>query len=449
MTDETLRSAAGRSLAVAGLCLILHTPLEAAELTEQWPNFRGPLQTGVAPHADPPIEWSEEKNVRWKTELPGLGHSSPAVWENLIFLTSAIPVGDPLPEPKYSGRPGAHNNLPVTRRQQFAVLAVNRENGEIVWQSAVHEALPHEGGHETGTYASASPVTDGKRVYAFFGSYGLYCLDAASGELLWEKNFGEQFTKHGHGEGASPALWKDTLVVNWDHEQESFVIALDAGTGKERWRTNRDERTSWSTPIVADVDGRPQVIVSATGAVRGYDLKEGMEIWRARGLSDNVVASPVYADGVVYALSSYTFRAGMAIRIDGGASGDLTETDRILWRTNARTPYIPSPLLYHGVLYYLAHYQGVITRKVARTGEEPTGPFRIPQLTNVYASPVAASGKIYFVDRSGLVVVISDTAEPELLGANQLDDSFSATPALVGKELILRGQKSLYSLSVE
>lgn len=433
------------SVLVLGLCL----SSLAADPYEQWPGFRGPLQTGVAPHADPPVEWSEEKNILWKTELPGLGHSSPVVWDNQIFLTSAIPAGEPLAEPKYSGRPGAHNNLPITQKQQFVVLAYDRKTGDQLWQTTVNEQLPHEGGHETGTYASASPVTDGERVFAFFGSYGLYCLDGKSGEILWQKDLGDQFTKHGHGEGSSPALWKDTLLVNWDHEEDSYLIAFETTTGEERWRAKREERTSWSTPIIATVDEKPQAIVSATGAVRGYDLNTGKVIWWAKGLSDNVVATPVYGDGILYALSSYTFRAGMAIRIDDGAKGDLGSTDRILWRTNSRTPYIPSPLLYDGILYYLAHYQGVVTRKVGETGDEPTGPFRINNITDVYASPVAAAGKIYFVDRSGLVAVLSNDPEPQLLGSNFLEDSFSATPALVGDQLILRGQNYLYSIGQE
>lgn len=427
--------------------IFLATAISAA--AENWPNFRGPLGTGFAPNADPPIEWAEDKNIRWKLELPGLGHSSPVVWDNLIFLTAAVPFGEPLSEPKFSGRPGAHNNLPITRQQRFLVFAVDRETGKIAWQTTVHEQLPHEGGHETGTYASASPVTDGERVYAFFGSYGLFCLDAKTGETLWEKDFGDQFTKHGHGEGASPALFGDTLVVNWDHESQSFIAAFDGKTGEPKWRTLRDERTSWSTPIIAEVDGKPQAIVSATNAVRGYDLATGEEIWKASGLSDNVVATPIYHDGVVYALSSYTFRAGFAIRIEDGATGDLTGTDRILWKRDDRTPYIPSPVLVDGVIYYLKHYQGILTRAIARTGEEPSGPFRLPGLNEVYASLVAAAGRIYFVDRSGRVFVLSTDEEPTPLAMNELEDSFSATPALVEKEMFLRGEKFLYAIRSE
>lgn len=433
------------------LCLGSAAPSQepAAGEASWWPQFRGPFGTGVSRSAKPPVSWAEKENVRWKTELPGLGHSSPIVWQDQVVVTSAVPVGEALAEPKFSGRPGAHNNLPITHRQRFVVLSLDRETGKIRWQSEVGEELPHEGGHETASYASASPVTDGERVYAFFGSYGLYCLALDSGDVLWSKRFGAMFTKHGHGEGASPALADGRVVLNWDHEESSFLVSLDAETGEELWRSEREnEGTSWSTPIVVEVDGKKQVVVSATGAIRGYEFETGDEIWRARGLSDNVVATPVFSDGVVHALSSYTFRSGMAISLPG-AKGDLTGTDHILWRRNDRTPYVPSPLLYKGHLYFLAHYQGVLTRAEAKSGEEPSGPFRIQALREVYASPVAADDKIYLVDRSGLTVVLLAGPEPELLGANHLEDRLSATPALVGDSIFLRGERFLYRIAEE
>ena len=435
------------SLQIA-LAILIFTPhsLVAQNARETgWPHFRGPLFTGEAPDANPPVEWSEGKNVRWKTELPGLGHSSPIVANERIYLTAAIPFGEPLAEPKWSGREGAHNNLPITQKQRFVVVAINRAGGEILWQTQVHEALPHEGGHESGSLASASIVTDGERIFAFFGSYGLFCLNF-DGEVVWEAQLGAMHTKHGHGEGASPAIFGDFVVVNWDHEEKSFLAAFEKKTGKPAWRTPRDEATSWASPIVAEVDGKPQIIVSGTKAVRGYNLETGEVIWECGPLSANVVASPVYADGVVYAMSSYTFQAGLAIRISNGAKGDLSGTDRVLWRRTRRTPYIPTPLLYQGALYYLAHYQGILSRAVAETGEEPTGPFRLPGLREVYASPAAAAGRIYFVDRSGITLVLSSDPEPKPLAMNQLDDRFSATPALVGDELFLRGERWLYCL---
>ena len=190
-----------------------------------WPQWRGPLGTGAAPGASPPLNWDDRTNLRWKTRLAGRGHSTPIVWGDRVFLTTAIPIGEKL-EPRMSGRPGAHDNLPVDRKHQFMVIAIDRSNGKIVWRKEVHQAVPHEGGHYTASLASASPVTDGQHVYAYFGSHGLYGLNF-EGDLIWRQQFGQMHTKHGHGEGTSPALSGDTLIINWDHEGDSFLVALD------------------------------------------------------------------------------------------------------------------------------------------------------------------------------------------------------------------------------
>ncbi|SVE02495.1 uncharacterized protein METZ01_LOCUS455349, partial [marine metagenome] len=252
--------------------------------------------------------------------LPCEGFSSPIVWEERVFLTGTMEQGEPLPVPEQPS--GAHNNVDPTHRLIFMVLALDLKDGSILWGKSVRDAQPHQSTHESGTWASASPVTDGERVYAFFGSNGLHCLDF-NGTILWEKDLGDMQVKHGHGEGASPALHGETLVVNWDHEGDSFVVALDKRTGKESWRQPRDEPTSWATPIIAEVDGKPQAIVSGTTAINGYDLKTGEVIWFCGGLSKNVVASPVFAAGILYAGSSYEIQAMLALRLPG-AKGDLS-----------------------------------------------------------------------------------------------------------------------------
>lgn len=413
-----------------------------------WPHWRGPLGTGASPDATPPIEWSEDKNLRWKTPLPGLGHSSPVVWGECIFLTSAIPIGEPF-TPRPDTAPGAHDNKLVSSKWRFVVLAIDREDGSILWQRSVTEIIPKEGGHDSGSLASASPVTDGERVYSFFGSNGLYALDAATGEPIWDVDFGDMQTKHGHGEGSSPVLHGDKIFVNWDHEGLSFLAALDRKTGKKIWREPRREGTSWSSPIVIELDGKAQIITAATGAIRANDPDSGALIWQCSGLSDNVVATPVFDpnSGVLLATSSYDFQSMLALGIRDAKDGqDLTESERIVWRRSRRTPYIPSPLLYEGHVHYLAHYQGVLSRVELATGEERTGPFRLGELSDIYASPVAADGRLYFVDRSGVTLVLQSGPEPQPLAWNQLNDSFSATPALVGDDLILRGEKFLYCL---
>lgn len=425
------------------LLLLISATLSPA--APEWPQWRGPLGTGEAPGAKPPLEWSEQKNVRWKTPLPGLGHSTPVVAGKQVFVTTAVPVGEKLP-PRFSGVPGAHDNLPVTQRHRFAVISLDRSSGKILWEKTVAEALPHEGGHESGSLASGSPVTDGERVIAFFGSQGLHCLDL-EGKPVWQVELGKMTSKHGHGEGSSPALHGDTVIVNWDHQGQSFVAAFDKRTGKERWKVTRDELTSWSSPIIVEHDGRSQVIISATARIRSYDLADGTVIWECGGLSDNVVATPVYADGVVYCGSSYNTKAMLAIELEG-AAGDLTKTgDHILWSRIQRTPYVPSPLLYGDALYFLGHYQPVLTRLVAKTGDEPTGPFRLFGLRNLYASPVAADGRIYLTDLEGNTLVLSAEETPKTLARNQLDDSFAASLVLVGGEIYMRGRRHLYCIS--
>ncbi len=434
---NSLLVAIGLTVVTAGVLGQVVNPLA------QWGQWRGPLSTGAAPKADPPVEWSETKNIRWKTELPGLGHSSPVVWGSLVFVTTAEMTGL---KKLFTGvtPDGAHNNLNPLFDHQFAVMAIDRQTGAVVWRRTVATRQPHESTHESATWASNSPVTDGEHVLSFFGSNGLYCLDT-SGRLLWSRDFGDMQVKHGHGEGASPLLHGETVVVNWDHEGASFIVALAKRTGEELWRQPRDEVTSWATPIVVTHDGQAQVVVSGTRRVRGYDLKTGAVIWEAGGLPGNIVASPVGADGMVFAAGSYEKQTLLAIRLTG-AKGELAGTEQIAWQKNRSTPYVPSPLLYDGWLYYLRHYQGVLSRVNAKTGDEPRGPFRLGSVFNIYSSPVAAAGRIYVTDRNGKTLVMSNDAEPKAITLNKLDDRFSASAALVGDAIFLRGEKFLYCI---
>ena len=367
------------------------------------------------------------------------------IWGDRIFLTAAVQVG-PILDPVPDDAPGAHDNAAVRQAHRFIAFAIDRQSGEIVWQTMLHEQLPHAGFHVTGALASASAITDGEHLIAFFGSYGIYGLDL-DGEVLWHDDLGDMQVKHGHGEGATAALHGDTVIVNWDHEGPSFIVAMDKATGKPRWRKERDEVTSWATPIVVEHAGRQQVIVSGTRRVQAYDLEDGSVIWECAGLSNNVVASPVAADGMVFAGSSYVRKRMLGIRLEG-AKGDITTTDRIAWRRQRGTPYVPSPLLLDGWLYFLNHYQGFLTRVEAATGLEPTRAMRLPGMNDIYASPVAAGGHVYITDRSGVTAVLrADPANPEILAHNVLDDTFSASAAIVEDELFLRGSRALYCIS--
>lgn len=414
----------------------------------EWGSWRGPLGTGEAPLADPPIRWSETRNVRWKTALDGRGHSSPIVWGGRVFLTAAVAVGEVL-EPQPSRMEGAHDNTPVTSRQQFVVRAFERATGAPAWTRVVRDAVPTDTAHESAGYASASLVSDGEQLFAFFGSAGLYALDLA-GEVLWTADLGDMRVKHSHGEGAGPALFGDTLIVNWDHEGGSFVVALDKRTGEERWRKAREEQTSWATPLIVAHGEGAQVIVPGSGRLRAYDLDDGEVIWSCGGLSKNIVASPVAADGLVVAGSSYEKQALFAVRLET-ARGDLTAgAEGLLWFRRRRAPYVPSPLLYRGVVYNLQHYGPLLCRTALESGEEGD-PLRLG-IGNLYASPVAAAGRVYLTDLDGATLVLEhaplgEVARPVAL--NQLEDSFSASAAVAGSELYLRGDRWLYCLARE
>ncbi len=417
-----------------------------------WPQWRGPLHTGEATRGNPPLEWSEDKNVRWKVEVPGLGKSTPVVWNDLVFVTTAVATETPIapaatPAPAAEGsRRGGGPPLPAPKpgNLEYVVQAHNRSDGKLRWRKVVKVQAPHEGAHKDGSFASGSALTDGERVYAFFGSRGLFALDF-KGNLVWEKQFGTMRTRLSFGEGASPVLHGNALVVNWDHEDQDFLVALDKKTGKELWRAERDEPTSWATPIVVTSGGKPQVIVNATNRVKSYDLATGKVLWEASGMTTNVIPSPVSAGGMVYLMSGFRGSALIAVRL-ADALGDITGKSAIAWSYDKDTPYVPSPLLYKDGLYFLKSNSAVLTRIDVATGK-PSYTQRLEGLTNVYASPVAVAGRVYVVGRDGVATVLEAGPEAKVLATNTLGDGFDASPALADDEMYLRGQKYLYRIS--
>jgi outer membrane protein assembly factor BamB len=266
-----------------------------------------------------------------------------------------------------------------------------------------------------------------------------------AGKRVWEKDLGKQSTRNGFGEGSSPALHGDTLVINWDHEGEDFIVALDKKTGDERWRQKRDEPTTWTTPLVVEHAGRAQVVVAGSNRVRSYDLATGKEVWHCRGLTQNVIPTPVAADGVVYLTSGFRGAALLAVKL--GREGDLTGTDAILWTHEKGTPYVPSPLLADGKLYLFSGNNGILSAFDVKTGKVLIDTQRI-DLSNVYASPVAAGGRLYFVGRDGTSLVMRHSGDKlEEVATNELSDPIDASPAVVGKELFLRGRENLYCIA--
>jgi outer membrane protein assembly factor BamB len=314
----------------------------------------------------------------------------------------------------------------------------------MLWQKIAREEVPHEGHHADHGFSSHSPITDGTNVYAYFGSRGLHCYDL-KGNLKWEKDLGRMQTKNGFGEGSSPALSGNTIVVNWDHQGDDFIVALDKQTGKELWRQPRDEETSWATPLMVAAAGGTQVVTSATKKIRSYDLASGKLLWECGGMSANVIPTPVAKDGLVYPISGFRSYALLAIRLD--RAGDLTDTDAIVWKHTKSTPYVPSPLLYGERLYFFSSNSGIISCFDAKTGKALMDAERIEALPGVYASPVGAANRVYLVGRNGDSVVIKNADKLEVLSTNKLEEKFDASPAIAGNALFLRGHQYLYCIA--
>lgn len=432
-----LRFFSARLLPLILLLGPLVAPAAETVADQFWPEWRGPLRTGEAPHATPPLTWSETENVRWKTPIPGEGDSTPIVWGEKVFLLAAIPTGTNVAAPASPQGP--------SEIYQFVVLCLDRGGGKILWQRVARQEAPHEGRQENNTFASASPVTDGRLLLAYFGSRGLHCYDL-EGNLKWEKDFGRMKTRMGFGEGASPALWGDKVVINWDTEAEDFITALDTASGRELWRVPRDEATGWSTPLIVDYGGRPQVIVNATKKVRAYDLASGKEIWSCAGQTANAIPSPVAANGVVYITSGFRGNALQAIRL--GREGDLTGTDAIIWSHAKNTPYVPSPLLIDHFLYLVSGNDAIISCFDVQNGQPYFEHERLEAIHAIYASPVAAGDRIYVLSREGTCVVLKKGPQPEVLAVNKVADNHSdASLALAGADLFLRTRQSLYCLT--
>ena len=464
-------------LGLAGsLAFAAATTGAASAPNQNWPQWRGPLQSGVAPEANPPVTWNETNNVKWKVKVPGTGQATPIIWENRVFIQTAIPTGKKVeakageaaepppaarPEPggeprregkdgpggpgKGKGRSGFGPGPKATEAYQFVVLCLDRESGKVLWQQVAREEVPHEGFRQgEGSFASASGLTDGKHLYACFGSRGLYCYDL-DGKLVWNADLGRMRMAMGFGEGSSPALYHDTLIVNRDNEDNSCIIALDKNTGKTLWKKPREEHTSWSTPLIIERDGKAQAVVTATGKIRSYDVASGDVLWECGGLTRNVIPCPVADAGTVYCMSGYQGNALLAIRL--GRTGDLTGSDAIAWTHNKSTPYVPSPLLYNGKLYFFAVNNGVLTCLDTKAGDPLFDAQKLEDLAGVYASPLGAAGRVYLPGRNGVTVVLKQSDKLEVLAVNRLEEKFDASPAAVGKDLFLRGHEYLYCLS--
>lgn len=417
--------------------------------TSNWASWRGPLNTGVAT-APAPVTWSDTANVAWKVEIPGRGFSTPAVWGDRVFLTTAIPTGKPAaaPAPAEQGNGqgrGGRRQAPQPAEHRFVVMALDRSTGQVVWEKTATVATPHEGYHHLyGSFASNSPVVDGERLYASFGSRGLYVYDL-DGNQLWTKDYGVKLTMRlQFGEGAAPVVHDGRVIMLMDHNGESFLSMLDAATGKELWRTPRDGSNNWSTPAVFTHEGRRQIVVSAPAAVQAYDFETGTSIWSATGLGSNTIPQPVKHADIVWAMSGYRSPMGMAIRL--GGDGDVTGTERIVWTENRGMSYTASPALHDGILYMITD-TAMVSAFDIETGKPFYHQVRLPKPYNIKASPVIAGGHIYFATEEGDVIVAKTGPTFEIVATNTLSNqSFIASPVMPGGEIFLRSRTHLFKI---
>lgn len=423
---------------------IAHAQSDMPETTVQhWLHWRGPTADGrAASTASPPIRWNQNENIAWVADLPGEGSSTPIVIGEKIFLLTAIKTD------RKSSTPVVKDERAKTTPEEvfyeFVLLCINRNSGDILWQKTVTEEVPHEGKHETNTYASGSPISDGERLYFSFGSRGVFCYSLA-GELIWKVSLGQMRTRNGWGEAITPVLTEDSVIINWDQEEDSYIVALDKKTGETNWKVVRpNEVTSWNTPFVTVFDGAEQVIVNGTASVKSYAASDGKLLWECGGQTVNAIPSPVrYKDSVI-CMSGY--RGAMACAIPLSSQGNVTDSSSIPWKITQSTPYVPSPIVSGQRLLFTAGNTNVLSCIDANTGKPLLERMRLQNIRTMYASPIYANGHFFFTSREGVTTVLKDNETLDVVSVNELDDVIDASPVAVDDQLFLRSWTKLYCI---
>lgn len=407
-----------------------------------WPNWRGPNGDGIVNDGNPPITWSETENIKWKIPIPGDSDSTPVIWGDRIFIQTAVATAE---EPATGNRRarGSLGGTVPTVPWAFKLLCLDRETGELIWERTAIEAIPHQGHHPHGSFSAYSPVTDGNLIWVSFGSQGIYCYDF-DGNQKWQDELPKLDIANSFGEASSPCIAGDAIIVVADHEGQSKIFAFDKATGAVRWEKDRDEGTTWATPLPVEVNGKLQVITSGIDSVRAYDVETGEVVWHCSGLTEAAIPTPITGHGMVYVATGYMGYAMMAINL--GGTGDLNKTDSIAWQLDRGTPYVNSPLLYGDIIYSIEGVQPKVSAFRAQNGEVLFDRERVTAMKMVYGSPIGVANRIYMADRHGTAVVLKHGPEFEVLATNKLDEGFDASPVVVGDTLFLKGEKHLYCI---
>ncbi len=432
------------SLASAGLNFFAESAAAG-----NWPQWRGPDGSGISNEKNLPSEWSPTKNIKWKTPIEGRAHSSPIVWGNRIFVTTAIEgaevAGAKAAKHMLGDKEFVHpDSIGANRKHTFKVVSIDRDSGKVVWQTTAWEGTPYDDRHRKSSYAASTPATDGKMVYAFFGTEGLYAFDY-KGKLAWKAHVGNIATL-GMGAATSPILFENLVIVQADEDngEASLIVAFDKKTGKEVWKQSRKGlQVSWSTPLLVRTATRPELIASGTEFVISYDPATGKELWRHKGVESNAIPSPVANNEFVYLVAGYPAKIAMAIRL--GQTGDLTGTPNVPWQYAKGTAYVPSPILY-GDYLYLTTDRGILTAIDAKTGDVKYEGGRTPIPATFTASPVAFEGKILMTSEDGDTFIIKAGPKHEIIGTNSIGEAVYASPAIADGRIFIRGEKNLYCI---
>ena len=421
---------------------------------QNWPQFRGPSASGVVEGQAAAVTWDAQKsvNTRWKTAIPGLAHSSPVVWGNKIFVTTAITSAA-----KDETRYGLYGDVAPVKddpKHIWKVFALDKQTGKILWERTAYEGLPKVKRHPKSTHADSTPATDGKHVIALFGSHGLYAYDL-NGKLLWKQDLGVLDAGWFYDPdyqweyGASPIIYKNMVIVQADIQKNSFIAAYNIKNGKRLWITPREEIPSWSTPTVYEGKSRAELVTNGTKAIRGYDPVTGKELWRLGPNSEVATPTPIFAHDLIYVTTGYRVIQPIYV-IRPGAAGDISlkngkeSSDFIAWSKTRGGPYMPTPVIY-GELLYIVSNQGVLTTYQAKTGERLYQERLGGKGGAFTASPVASDGKIYLSSEDGEVFVVKAGPKYELLATNPVGQVMMATPAISDGLVIVRGVSHLFA----
>jgi len=436
------------AIAIAA-ALLIPAPSSGRAAGDTWPQWRGPSGRGVSEASDFPSEWSPVTHVGWKTPVPGRGHSSPVVWGDRLFLTTSI-EGVRVPDHQapdhlgYDLKPGyLHpDSMGVDYRYELRVIAFDARSGRQVWERTSYEGLMYDNRHRKNTYASSTPVTDGRLVYAFFEAAGIYAYDYA-GTLVWKASIGN-IAKGGMGPGTSPILFEDLLILQADQEMGagSAIVALDKRTGKQVWRTARTTRRSWATPLIVDAGGRIELIASGAEMVAGYDPRTGRELWRSRGTESHPIPSAVAGLGLVFFTAGSQAKRAMAVR--PGGDGDVTGS-AIVWSYRKGTAYVPSPIL-HGKFLYLMTDTGLMTCLDALTGAVQYEGGRPPVPATFTSSLVAYGDRLLMTSEDGDTFVVKAGPAHEILRTNSIGEPVYASLALADRTIFIRGAQHLFAV---